>query len=44
MINGPVDDRRLSDVIGQHSTRSIEFRVRWAAHNVKLHRTGVKLN
>jgi hypothetical protein len=24
------------------STRSDEFRVRWAAHNVKLHRTGVK--
>ncbi len=23
-------------------TRSEEFRVRWATHNVKLHRTGVK--
>ena len=35
-------DRRLSDLIGELSTRSQEFRVRWAAHNVKLHRTGVK--
>jgi transcriptional regulator with XRE-family HTH domain len=35
-------DRRLSDLIGELSTRSEEFRVRWAAHNVKLHRTGVK--
>ena len=35
-------DRRLSDLIGELSTRSDEFRVRWAAHNVKLHRTGVK--
>jgi transcriptional regulator with XRE-family HTH domain len=35
-------DRRLSDLIGELSTRSDEFRVRWAAHDVKLHRTGVK--
>ena len=35
-------DRRLSDLIGELSTRSDEFRVRWAAHNVKLHRTGFK--
>jgi transcriptional regulator with XRE-family HTH domain len=35
-------DRRLSDLIGELATRSDEFRVRWAAHNVKLHRTGVK--
>ncbi len=35
-------DKRLSDLIGALSTRSEEFRVRWAAHNVKLHRTGVK--
>jgi transcriptional regulator with XRE-family HTH domain len=35
-------DRRLSDLIGELSTRSDEFRVRWAAHNVKLQRTGVK--
>lgn len=35
-------DRRLSDLIGELSTRSVEFRVRWAAHNVKLHRTGFK--
>ena len=35
-------DRRLTDLIGELSTRSDAFRVRWAAHNVKLHRTGVK--
>ena len=35
-------DRRLCDLIGELSTRSEEFRVRWAAHHVKLHRTGVK--
>jgi len=36
-------DRRLSDMIGELSTRSDEFRVRWAAHNVRIHTTGVKL-
>jgi transcriptional regulator with XRE-family HTH domain len=36
-------DRRLSDLIGELSTRSEEFRVRWAAHNVRIHTTGVKL-
>jgi transcriptional regulator with XRE-family HTH domain len=36
-------DRRLSDLIGELSTRSDEFRVRWAAHNVKFHRTGAKM-
>ncbi len=35
-------DKRLSDLIGELSTRSEEFRVRWASHNVKFHRTGVK--
>jgi transcriptional regulator with XRE-family HTH domain len=32
----------LSGLIGELSTRSDEFRVRWAAHNVKFHRTGAK--
>ena len=36
-------DRRLSDLIGELSTRSDEFRVRWAAHDVRIHTTGVKL-
>jgi transcriptional regulator with XRE-family HTH domain len=36
-------DRHLSDLIGELSTRSNEFRVRWAAHNVRIHTTGVKL-
>ena len=35
-------DRALSDLIGDLYTRSHEFRVRWAAHNVGFHRTGVK--
>ena len=35
-------DKRLTDLIGELSTRSDEFRVRWAAHNVKFHRTGSK--
>ncbi len=35
-------DRELSDLVGELATRSEEFRTRWAAHNVRLHRTGVK--
>jgi len=35
-------DRRLSDLIGELSTRSDQFRVRWAAHHVQIHTTGVK--
>jgi transcriptional regulator with XRE-family HTH domain len=35
-------DRRLSDLIGELSTRSETFRNRWAAHNVRLHRAGAK--
>jgi transcriptional regulator with XRE-family HTH domain len=35
-------DRDLSDLVGELSTRSEEFRARWAAHNVRIHRTGVK--
>ena len=35
-------DRRLQDLVGELSTRSPEFRARWAAHNVRLHRTGGK--
>lgn len=35
-------DRRLTELIGELSTRSEEFRVRWAAHNVKFHRSGIK--
>ena len=36
-------DRDLSDLIGKLSTRSEEFRRRWAAHNVRIHTSGVKL-
>jgi transcriptional regulator with XRE-family HTH domain len=35
-------DRQLSDLVGELSTRSDEFRVRWAAHNVRFHHTGTK--
>ncbi|MHA5050625.1 helix-turn-helix domain-containing protein [Streptomyces sp. SD15] len=35
-------DRRLTDLIGELSTRSEEFRRRWAAHNVRIHTTGMK--
>lgn len=36
-------DRDISDLIGQLATRSDEFRMRWAAHDVRTHATGVKL-
>src|SRR5829696_2240423 len=35
-------DRNLSDLIGELTTRSDDFRVRWANHNVKQHISGVK--
>jgi transcriptional regulator with XRE-family HTH domain len=35
-------DRALSNLIGELSTRSEDFRTWWAAHNVRFHRTGVK--
>lgn len=35
-------DRGLTDLIGELSTRSDTFRIRWAAHHVRFHRTGVK--
>ena len=35
-------DRDLSDLVGQLSMRSAEFRTRWAQHNVRFHRTGSK--
>jgi transcriptional regulator with XRE-family HTH domain len=35
-------DRALQDLIGELSTRSDQFRVRWAAHDVRFHRTGSK--
>jgi transcriptional regulator with XRE-family HTH domain len=35
-------DRELSDLVGELATRSEEFRTRWASHNVKRQRTGIK--
>jgi transcriptional regulator with XRE-family HTH domain len=35
-------DRALTDLIGLLSTRSGEFRVLWAGHDVRFHRSGTK--
>ncbi len=35
-------NKDLTDLVGELSTRSEEFRALWAAHNVRLHRTGLK--
>ena len=35
-------DRDLSDLVGELTTRSEEFAIRWAAHNVRFHRSGRK--
>jgi transcriptional regulator with XRE-family HTH domain len=35
-------DKQLIELIGELSTQSKEFRTRWAAHNVRFHRTGHK--
>jgi transcriptional regulator with XRE-family HTH domain len=35
-------DRALTDLVGELSTRSQEFRVRWAGHDVKYYRSGVQ--
>jgi len=35
-------DKELTDLIGELATRSEDFRVLWAAHDVRLHRSGRK--
>ena len=35
-------DEKLSNLIGQLSTRSDDFRVRWASHDVRAHLAGAK--
>lgn len=35
-------DPGLTELVGELSMRSEEFRTRWAAHNVRQHRTGLK--
>lgn len=35
-------DKGLTDLIGELVTRSEEFRIAWARHNVRLHYSGVK--
>jgi transcriptional regulator with XRE-family HTH domain len=34
-------DRDMSDLVGQLSTQCDDFRNRWAAHNVRIHATGI---
>jgi transcriptional regulator with XRE-family HTH domain len=36
------DDRALSDLVGELSTRSQEFRQYWARHDVRSHASGIK--
>ncbi|OHU22737.1 transcriptional regulator [Mycobacteroides franklinii] len=35
-------DEGLTQLVGELSTRSDDFRVRWGAHDVRFHRTGLK--
>ena len=35
-------DRDLQELVGELSTRSTDFRERWARHNVRLHAAGIK--
>lgn len=35
-------DKSLTDLVGELATRSEEFRIRWARHNVKHHRSAPK--
>jgi transcriptional regulator with XRE-family HTH domain len=35
-------DKALHDLVGELSTRSLEFRRRWGSHDVRLHGSGVK--
>lgn len=35
-------DRHLTDLVGELSTRSEDFRVRWASHDVRQYRTGTQ--
>src|SRR3954452_1421715 len=36
------DDRALTDLVGELSTRSEEFRQFWARHDVRFHASGIK--
>jgi len=35
-------DRQLHELVGELSTRSVEFRERWSAHDVRIHAAGTK--
>ncbi|BCJ69426.1 helix-turn-helix transcriptional regulator [Polymorphospora rubra] len=36
-------DKGFTDLIGELCTRSEDFRIRWASHDVRLHHNGIKL-
>jgi transcriptional regulator with XRE-family HTH domain len=36
------ENKDLTDLVGELATRSDAFRIRWSAHDVRLHRTGTK--
>jgi len=36
-------DKRLTDLVGELSTRSEDFRRLWASHDVRYHRSGTKV-
>lgn len=36
------EDKRLHDLVGELSTRSTAFRIRWGSHNVRRHGSGTK--
>lgn len=36
-------DKHLTALVGELSTRSEDFRQRWASHDVRLHRAGTKV-
>ena len=39
---GTAADKHLIELIGELSARSEDFRTRWASHDVRFHRAGVK--
>jgi transcriptional regulator with XRE-family HTH domain len=41
-VGRDLHDRCLSDLVGELSTKSDEFRTRWAQHHVRQHITGMK--
>lgn len=42
-VRARLDQRDLTDLVGELCTRSEDFRTRWAAHDVRIHSTGTKV-